>query len=61
MIERCCLAVLATGSQMDATLTYYPTFSSGEMVGHGLGQDQIITRERSSYEMEGLIPFFINV
>jgi hypothetical protein len=32
MIERCCLAVLATGSQMDATLTYYPTFSSGEMV-----------------------------
>jgi hypothetical protein len=32
-----------------------------EGVGHGLGQDQIITRERSSYEMEGLIPFFINV
>jgi hypothetical protein len=32
MIERCCLAVLATGSQMDANLTYYPTFSSGEMV-----------------------------
>lgn len=32
MIERCCLAVLATGSQMDATLAYYPTFSSGEMV-----------------------------
>jgi hypothetical protein len=32
MIERCCLAVLATGSQMDATLTNYPTFSSGEMV-----------------------------
>ena len=23
MIERCCLAVLATGSQMDANLTYY--------------------------------------
>jgi hypothetical protein len=32
-----------------------------EGVGHGLGQDQIITRERSSYEMEGLIPFFIIV
>jgi hypothetical protein len=32
MIERCCLAVLATGSQIDATLTCYPTFSSGEMV-----------------------------
>jgi hypothetical protein len=32
MIELCCLAVLATGSQMDATLAYYPTFSSGEMV-----------------------------
>lgn len=32
MIERYYLAVLATGSQMDATLTDYPTFSSGKMV-----------------------------